>query len=328
MNLDYIEITKFMSKDRLCFHDLQWLASYEGAERYCFKRCNKIEVWIREISGQVVIKGSIPYFINGHNYFSSSNDWLEGLEYIQGCLKTNLFSGLVTSFEFGTIIEVPFPEDDFLRNHIKISGMKTKPYQDGNILTGKEFESTLLKTKLYNVSRNIKNKLNKAIQEEISSVHGWDRHKHYIKLENHYKKPEAYFRHEVYVNELLSLTFQLDLQQRLFTSYTNIMKTGNIIIPSHKADINAGTIPLLILKELEAKYHFSTEDLIKQKLNSIPGSVFSPADRKARLRIMRENLKKIHIKEKSQYDISEILKSKLSKVEISSEEVEEIQILS
>lgn len=325
MNLDYIEITKFLNKDKLCFDYLQKNAIYEGAEKYYFNRCNKIEVWYWEASNQVRIKGSIPYFINGHNFFSSVHDWIEGLEYIQECMKINIFTGLVNCFEYGTIQEIPFSESDFLRNHIKVPGMQTKPYLKGNVLTGKEFDSSIMKIKLYDVQRNIKNKLEKAIKEYLSKVYGWDKEKHYIKVENHYKKPEAYFRSSIYLNELFSSSFQHNLKNELITSYMKIMKTGNAVLPSHKADINAGTIPLLILKELESVYNFNTEELIKDKLKTIPEDVFSPADRKARLRIIRDNLKKISLQDQSKYDIKELLQAKIEESESKGEVKQELK---
>ena len=90
------------------------------------------------------------------------------------------------------------------------------------------------------------------------------------------------------------------------------MKTGKTILPKCKADINAGTIPLMILKELESVYNFNTEDLIKNKLKAIPETIFSPADRKARQRIIKENLNKIKFQGKSEYDIFELLEARLN----------------
>ncbi len=189
---------------------------------------------------QVKIKGSLPYWINGHNFYSSCHDWDEGLDYLSGCLGTNVYSGLVECFEYGTIQEVPFSEEQFLRNHIKLLGYQCREYKQGNIITGKEFISPALKVKIYDVSRNIKNKLDKAIQEEISRLYGWDRAKYYIKIESHCKKPEAYFKGNVYVNELLSSSFQVQLQNDLISTYKHIMKTGKLVLPDRKADLMQG----------------------------------------------------------------------------------------
>jgi len=311
MNLDYIEITKFLDKDKPNLEYLQREALYPNAERYSFQGCRKIEIWNFPERNQLSVKGSIPYFLNGHNFHSSLDDWKEGLDYLSSCLNLNLYSALIEAFEFGTIQEIPFPENAFLRNHVKIQGMEAKEYLLGHIITGKEFISPSLKVKLYDSSRNIRNKLDKPLQEEISRLWGWNREKHYIKLENHYRKPEAYFRGNLYVNEILSSEFQQTLQMELYKTYQKIMKTGNAILPEKKADINAGTIPLIILKELESIYHFNSEEMLKAKLKEIPEEILSPADRKARMKILRENLKKISITGKSEFDISELLEAKI-----------------
>jgi len=311
MNLDYLEIAKFTGKDKANFSYLEKEAVYPNAERYSFQGCKKIEIWNYPESNQIKIKGSLPYWINGHNYYSGPHDWKEGLEYLQGCLGLNLYSGLIECFEFGTIQEIPVSPASFLQHHIKISGMLSKEFRKGNVLTGKEYHSPILKLKLYDISRNIKNKLEKPLQEEISRLFGWDRAKHYIKIESHYKRPEAHFRGNVYLAELLSSEFQKQLQNELLQQYQSIMKTGTAIIPEKKADINSGTLPLLILKELEEIYQFRTEELLKAKLKEIPERILSPADRKARLRTIRENLKKISISGKSEFDISELLQSKI-----------------
>jgi len=58
-------------------------------------------------------------------------------------------------------------------------------------------------------------------------------------------------------------------------------------------------------------YGFNTEELIKGKLKEIPEDVFSLDDRKARLRTIRDNLKKISQKGGSSYDIEELLQARL-----------------
>lgn len=311
MNLDYLEIAKFTGKDKVNFSYLKKEAVYPNAERYSFQGCKKIEVWNYPEINQIKIKGSLPYWINGQNYYSSPQDWNESLAYLQGCLELNLYSGLIECFEYGTIQEIQASPASFLQHHIRITGKESKEYRKGNVITGKEFHSTIMKLKLYDVGRNIKNKLDKPIQEEISRLYGWDKAKHYIKIESHYKKPEAYFRGNVYLADLLSDQFQYQLQNELLKQYQSIMKTGTALIPEKKADINSGTLPLLILKELEEIYPFKTEELLKAKLKEIPEEILSSADRKARLRTLRENLKKISTGKKSEYDISELIQSKI-----------------
>ena len=309
MNLDFIQIAKpIESKDTINFQYLEKNAMYKNAERYIFDRCTKIEVWYIKDLQQIKIKGSLPYWIKGHNYYSSLAEWKEALDYMGGCLGINLYSGIVEKLEFGTIKEIPFTVKSFLKNHIKIKGMESRDFFRGQTITGKQFENPALKVKLYDVNRNIKNKLSKAIQEDLRLFHGWDKNKPYIKLENHYKKPEALNNGRfLYLADMLSNDFQNRLKEDLINTYKSIMKTGNSIIPNKKADINAGTLPLLVLKELEEIHNFKTEDLIKQKIQDIPEEILSISDKKARQRIIKENLKKITLSGKSEFDISKLL---------------------
>jgi hypothetical protein len=83
MNLDYIEITKLTGKDKPNLTYLQREAIYPNAERYSFQGCKKIEIWNYPERNQITLKGSLPYFINGHNYFSTTDDWIEGIDYTE-----------------------------------------------------------------------------------------------------------------------------------------------------------------------------------------------------------------------------------------------------
>ena len=72
---------------------------------------------------------------------------------------------------------------------------------------------------------------------------------------------------------------------------------------------------MLILKNLEGVYHFNTEDLLKAKLKAIPDSILSHDDKKARMKILRENMRKISNQGKSENDITELLEAKVKQVE-------------
>ena len=88
------------------------------------------------------------------------------------------------------------------------------------------------------------------------------------------------------------------------------MKTGIIQLPKKKADINSSTLPLIVLKELGILFDFNPEELLKQKLKSIPEEILNRNDKKARSRNIKANLKKLDGKGISQYDIFEMLAAK------------------
>ena len=316
MNLDFIDISKFLHKDTLCTEHLQRNNTYANGNIHYIMHGRKdknIDVWHYPETNKVTIRGSIPYLMNGHNYFSSTKIICEGLDYISERLKQDTYSFNVDCFEFGTIQEISCCESEFLHNHFKLKGTSTQPYYTGNILTGKYFENAYLLTKLYDVNRNLKRKVSNVIRQELKDFYGWDNTKHYIKIENHYKKPDVLFRKPcVIVSDLLEDENLRKLQNDLINTYKSIMKTGNIQIPLNKSDINASTIPLMVLKEIESILDINVGELIKQKIKSIPENIFTKNDRKARARQINENLKKIINNEKSYYDIIDLLYAKLN----------------
>ena len=233
MNLDFIDISKFLHKDTLCTEHLQWNSNYaNGTIHYLLhgRRNNGIDVWHHTETNKVRIKGSIPYLMNGHNYFSSTKIICEGLDYISERLKQDTYSFNVDCFEFGTIQQISFDVSDFLHNHIKLKGTTPHPYNKGNILTGKDFENAYLLTKLYDVNRNMKSKVAAVVRNELKTFYDWNDKNNYVKVENHYKKPDVFFRkNNVIVDDLLADESLRKLEVDLINTYKSIVKTGNII---------------------------------------------------------------------------------------------------
>lgn len=312
MNLDFIHISKHIGKDTTNFAYLQEAATYnDSTKKYVFDRCEKLQIFHNPNTNILTVKGSLPYWLNGHNYNSSIEDWKEGLDYLSGCLNTNIYTGNIEAFEFGSIQEIPFSASSLLHNHISIKGMTPQEYRQGKTLTGKYFKSPALTVKMYDAGRNIK-KLNKAIRETLSKSFAWDSTKQYIKLENHYKKPYEYFKQQLTPSILISDHFQKVLQMDLIETYSKIMKTGKIKLPENKKDINAGTIPLMVLLELSEVYGFNAEEMLKTLLKEIPQDIMSKEDIKARLHIIRSNLRKLQSSQNSEFDISKLLHEKIT----------------
>ena len=308
MNFDYIAVTKRQSKNNICFDYLEQEGSFvSGWEKYSMKAKNKMVVWINENSNELKLKTNFGYFLNGHNFLVTKKDLISGFQQTSELLNINLFDADVMAFEFGTVANIQQQPQEFLSNHISINKNPLQPFFKKKKLTGKGFEDSSKRIKLYDVGYRIKTNLPEEIRRDLRSFCGYDKAKHYIKLENHYKKPEAYFKKRIFVNDLLEDGFMKLCKEDLITTYKSIMKTGIIQLPKKKADINSATLPLIVLKELAVLFDFNAEELLKEKLKSIPDELLNLNDKKARQRQMKANLKKLEGKEKSKYDISDLL---------------------
>lgn len=312
MNLDYIEIIKRQGKDKFCLDYLEHEGSYSsGWEKFVMCAVNKMEVWISK--DELKVKANLPYFLNGHNFFSTKADIINGLQYSSELLNTNLFNAEAEKFEFGTVINIPQSPHDFLSNHISLKKIPLQPfYKKGSgKLTGKGYENKILKLKMYDESQRIKTLLPEVIRADLKTHHNYNAGSNYIRIESHYKKPQIHFKQRtIYVNDLLQDGFLKLCKEDLITTYKSIMKTGIIQLPAKKKDINSATLPLIVLKELGILFDFNPEDLLKQKLKSIPAETLSRNDKKARQRQLKRNLMKLSQKNKSPYDISELLAAK------------------
>jgi len=313
--IDYTEITKHLYKDNLCFDYLQPEASYKsGWNNYFLKGCKEMQVWYNESNNLLNVKGSLPYYWQKHNFSFDRKSLQESINDISSRLKVNLWEAELSKFEYGSIIEVQAKPEELIRHHIKIKGMETR----SNNPDTKVFNGTIQSLKLYDAGRNIKNKLDKAIRSLLSNNYGYDQGKHYLKIENHYKKPYKALNSgiRILVNDLLIPEFNQKCKNDLLSQYRNIMKTESILIPKDKKSLSAGNIILLAFKETESLFNINAEERINSMLKAIPEEILNQNDKKARKRQIREMLKKISdpgesILAGNGYDLYAILEEKL-----------------
>ncbi len=273
-----------------------------------------MEVWHNESNNLLKVKGSLPYYWQKHNYNFDRKDLQESIQDISARLKINLWEAELSRFEYGSIIEVQTKPDELIRHHIKIKGMQTRSINPD----AKVFEGIIQSLKLYDAGRNMKNKLDKAIRSHISQAYGYDQGKHYLKIENHYKKPYKVLNSgiRILVNDLLIPEFIQKCNADLLYQYRNIMKTESLQIPKDKKALSAGNIILLAFKEAEGLFNINAEVMINNLLKAIPEEILNQNDKKARKRQIKEMLKKISdsgggIRAKNEYDLYSILEAKL-----------------
>lgn len=303
MNFDYLEASKSLGKDKICLDYLDHEASYSsGWNKFIYEGCKAVEIWLNPEADKMKIKGSIPYFIAGQNFKTGPEDFINGITHLSEVLNMDLKEAEVNVFEYGTIIEIPFSSREVFTSHLKIKGMKTRSFD-----YGKYFEDRVLKVKLYDAGKNIKDKLTKDERLKLASSFGYNSFQNYLKIENHYKKPSICFKNSfIQVNEILKPEFQTICKNDLVTKYRSIMKSKTIEL-KNKKQLTSSTIPLIILKEYESLLPCKAEDLIKQKIKAIPAEILTREDKKSRRRQIGYNWKKITSDSPCKYDVSELL---------------------
>jgi len=307
MSIDFIEVVKNITKESPCLDYLYHEASFDsGWNKFIYEGCKAIEIWLNPREEKFKIKGSIPYFLAGQNFKTGPDDFRNGIIHLSEILDMDLMKAVVNVFEYGTILEIPFNAKEVFNSHVKVQGMKTRSFD-----YGRYFEDRVLRIKLYDAGKNIKNKLNKEERNMLMSAFGYNPLQNYLKIENHYKKPSVCFKNRfINVHELLKPEFQTICKEDLLNKYRSIMKANTCEV-KNKKQFNASTIPLLLLMEYENFLPCNVKDLIKQKIKGIPSEILTKEDKKSRRRQIMANIKKLESVKSCKYDISDILISQL-----------------
>jgi len=305
---DYTDISVFCPKGKPNLSQLKAKGTLNGWQYYELAGVKPLQIGYREDLRELRIRGSLPYFWQGHNFAFAGHDLRDSLDYVSTTLEQNIYSGIAEAFEFGTVAEVNSPVSSILSNHISLKGFRTNDYRDnkGRIIT-RNFESLQLRVKLYDVSANFSGKLDRDVKRALQEAYCFDSAKHYLKLENHYKRPTAYFKERIRVSDLFHPDVQAMLRDDLTACYLQIKKTTSYMMPASKKDLTTPMLILLALKNLEGAYGISAEELVLEQVKAFP-DLLTAEDRKARIRQIRALLKRTEAAQvDSPYDISETL---------------------
>ena len=305
MSFDYLDIRKDVRKDTLNFKHLTQKSVYldSGVLNYSLSHKSSLDVSFNPHTDVLRVKGSLPYFLRGHNFKTTNQDFINSLMLASDMLNVDLSIGEVLAFEYGAILETDIALKEIFANHIRVKDMKTLTYD-----YGKYFEDKILRMKMYNVKANMQNKLSLQIRNEAERDYGYDKTKNYLKIEDHYKRPEPYFKERgIKVMTLLDEDFEINIKNEVLTNYQRIEKTGVIEIPNDKGSLTTPTLLLLALKELEMIYGFNANETVSNIIKSIPNDVLNKNDKKGRRSQIKRLSNALNRPQGSKYDLTELL---------------------
>lgn len=304
---DHQAITLNTTKSTPNLAHLTHTHSTKAWEWYAMEGAEPLKVGYSSLRRELVVKGSIPYFGQGHNATHSPAALRESWKYVGERLGVNPFLGYVTAFEFGAIVEIPFPVAVLLQHHTRLPQFKTKDfYSKSGKLEGKEFHSQHLKVKLYDPLSNFKAK--RLTKSAYTQQLGLSPGMHYFKVENHYKQPEQHFKQRILLTDFFAPAIQQLCKTDLMETYQRIIKTKAVTLPNDKAKLSTGNIVLATLQTLAMELGISAEEMICNTLSRIPSDVLTKDDRKARKKQLRKMLDEVSVQDSvSPFDLSETL---------------------
>lgn len=208
-----------------------------------------LEIQYNERTGNLIIKGSIPFFWQGHNFGFQNSQLLEALEYCSEVLCTNLMDFEVESFEFGRMLDVATNPDYILKNHLALPKHEFVSFHTkAGIMKGIQFSDPVRKLKMYNPKFN---PTFKKIPIEIKArISDFDPKGNFIRVENHVKRADIYLQiRNLSLDQYCKDEFQTMLKSDLIDTYNSIQRKETFVLPDGIEKPSVNQLLYLILLE-------------------------------------------------------------------------------
>lgn len=318
---DYLAITKYLEgKDTPNLANGKWLAAYNGgSERYAVEGCEQLEAIWNERARVLKIRGSVPYFIQGHNFSCDKETFVEAVDYLQARLQIGLWDAFVDAVEVGAICKVERRPREYIKNHHARKGAhlleNEKPKDKGNFKWWEEAGGGD-SLKMYDAGRNILMKQGMKRREIIQEA-GWDPFANYMKIEAHINRPArvnggaALLLEDCVNGEKYAL-----LRARLQELYNALEPMRTLETPTDKRNLRTQDLLAIMLAEEYMNNHNCSPDEARkalfERINAMSEEILSKADKDARKRQLRTIFGKMQEAAQSEFDLNEELAESLA----------------
>lgn len=288
--IDFVSATISGCKDTINFSHLVLVSESFKYNRtyYAIDGCEEMQLIIIHNTGDIRLKGSVPYYYQGNNFTFDRKKFVQAIDYINTITNIDFWQSDLDEFEYGVIMEVPTTPRNYIIHHTAKRGEKLLQNERGRD-KGKFrwWEDKTLSLKLYDAGRNIKAKQSENRKQVIRNA-GWDDDKEYIKFEIHYKKPHLCLNNgramKLYC--LANPTWEDRLKEDLFEQYQRLNPYKEITIPTDKKQFGTPNIYAHTFTEFAINMDYSPEDIKGLLYNTINNATntLSKSDKDARKR--------------------------------------------
>ena len=315
--IDFIEATICLDKDTPNLGHCKAFPcklNQFGWETYTLQGCREMEVHWKPEASLLKVKGSIPYFIQGHNFSFSNSDFVEGVEVLQNLLNVGLWDSALDAFEYGCIFQVEGKPVDYIRNHTSQPQAKLNMNEKGKDKGAfRWWDDPSKALKLYDAGKNIKMKQGLKAREVIKEC-GYDPESNYLKFEVHWNKPHLLNNgRDIVLENLQNPTWISTLSATLKEQYKLLIPMRTLIEPAEKKNLSALDIAVVLLVENMMNQGIPIDETKKQVYAYINGAgCLDKSDKDARKATFRRAFSKLQESEVSQWDLSSKIEEALA----------------
>ena len=310
--IDFLSATKYRCKDTLFLGHCKLVGSYDsGLVQYVLEGCEKLKIWHNPSADWVKVEGSLPYFLQGHNFTVSTSALIEAVDEIDALLGgVGLWGGIVNQFEFGAIVPVEDKPKEYITRHTARSGSHLKKVHNEKY-AGKfsMWQKPGLDLKVYDAGANILMKQG-LVRRGVIEGAGWNPDGEYLKCEVRYNKPAALNSGKVVaVEKLQNQIFLNMLKGELMEEYHLLAPARALLPASDKKDLSTLDI---VVRTLAESCGLSLEEAKRQIYRTInQADCLSKADKDSRKGQIRKALAKVEEAPGSPWDLTERLEAAL-----------------
>lgn len=313
--IDFLSATKYKCKDSLFLGHCKYVCAYDsGLVQYVLEGCEKMKIWHNPKADWMKVEGSLPYFLQGHNFTFTTSALVEAVEAIDALLGgVGLWGALVNKFEYGAIVPVEGKPKDYITRHTAIPGshlqrVLNEKYAGKFAMWRKQ---GLLDLKIYDAGANILLKQG-LVRREVIEGAGWNPEGNYIKCEVRYNKPEVLnMDRGVLVEKMQNQSFLNMLKGELMEEYHLLSPARALVPATDKKDLNTLDIVVRTLAEVSG---LSMDEAKKQIYRTInQAGCLSKADKDSRKAQIRKAVAKVEEAPGSPWDLSARLEEALDR---------------
>lgn len=315
--IDFIQLSKFVpDKDSVFLGYCQLESKYSsGWEKYILRGCKNIELLWHPSNNVLRLKGSLPYYMKGHNLTFDTREFIEAINHIEKMIQVQLWDAVVEKLEYGVIMTVEEQPKRYIRNHTPLPSehliQNEKPKDKGSF---RWWEDRNVSLKMYDANKNAKTKVDTNTINSLKD-NGWNFNSNCLKFEVHYKCPEILNNGtEIFLYMLAEERFQDRLKEDLYSQYKRLQPHKAFVPPISKKCLKSSNILALTMVEAFGAIGYTVQivkDIVYEKIRSIPNEILSKSDKDARRRQIRSLFESIQEEHESKWDLSQHLEKAL-----------------
>lgn len=310
--IDFISATKCMNKDSPNLSNCKWISTNKsGWERLELMGHKPMKVLWHPDNGLLKIEGSIPYFVQGHNFTFDKCGFIDGINHLQSLLDVELWDAYLNEFEHGVIIQVEGKPSDYIKYHSALKPSKLKECINGNNKgEGKWWEGGTINLKMYNPKANFHHKVGLKQRTDIA---GYNPSMNYLKFEAHYNKPHLLNGGRGLIVEDLQKDEKLSmLDSMLLTQYHQLEPMKTLLKPNDKGELKYQALITMKLVEVLLNQGFTISQAQKEVYRFMDEfKCLSKPDKDKRKQTARKVFKSLQVSEQSEWDLTEKLEEAL-----------------